>query len=83
VSAHNECYVIIWVALVLAIPNRANGGCAEARGGGVLYYQKLMDSLFLCGGLAGYCVWWLVTLCGQAWKCFTEGGGEKEPVPQC
>ena len=40
----------------------ANGGSAEARGGGVLYYQKLMDSLFLCGGLVGDCVWWLVTV---------------------
>jgi hypothetical protein len=57
VVAHNVCYVIFRVEL-------ANGGCAEARGGGVLYYCKAADSLFLCGVLSGDCVWWLTTLCG-------------------
>jgi hypothetical protein len=55
--AHNACYVIIGVEL-------ANGGYAEARVGGVLYYRIAADSLFLCGVLSGDCVWWLTTLCG-------------------
>lgn len=55
--AHNRCYVIICAG-------SANGGYAEARVGGVLYYCKAADSLFLCGVLSGDCVWWLTTLCG-------------------
>lgn len=52
-------------------------GLPRRGGGGVLYYQKLMESLFLCGVLSGDCVWWLTTLCGQAWSCSIEGGGEE------
>lgn len=76
-AAHNRCYVIIRVAGGKSPCLSGNWGSAEARGGGVLYYWKAADSLFLCGGLSGDCVWWLVTLCGQAWRCFTEGGGEE------
>lgn len=68
--AHNACYVIIGVEL-------ANGGSAEARVGGVLYYWKAADSLFLCGVLFGDCVWWLTTLCGCLFWKRKKGKKEK------
>ena len=50
-SAHNASYVISGVVRRTVTDCSPNGGCAEARVGGVLYYWIQMLSLF-CTRLA-------------------------------
>ena len=61
----------------------ANGGYAEARGRGSTVLPKIYGftlfvwwACWLLCVVAGHSVW-------SDWSCFTEGGGEEEPVPQC